>query len=65
MAGERTGITVINRNPTPIELPNSNNLPFGFSLNDTNFKIWSRMIEVHVAQLNKLGYIKWSDSKDG
>lgn len=28
---------------------------FGFKVNDTNCKVWSRMMEIHVAGLNKLG----------
>ena len=64
MAKEKTTITVINQNhPNTIELPNSSNLPFGFRLNNTNFKIWSRMIEVHAAGLNKLGYLNGQTPK--
>lgn len=57
MVGEDTTKTHI---PNPIEIPSSNNLnnlPFALNLNDTNYKIWSRMIEVHAAGLNKLGYL--------
>ncbi|KAB5525212.1 hypothetical protein DKX38_022961 [Salix brachista] len=42
---------------------NLNTLPFGFKLNESNFKIWSRMIELHAAGLNKLGYLTGKDSR--
>ena len=65
MVEENKAIQVINQNPNPnpIELHNSNNLPIGFRLNDTNFKIRSRMIEVHAIGLNKLGYLNGQTPK--
>ena len=63
MAEENKAITAINQNPNPIEIHNTNNLPISFRLNETNFKIWSRMIEVHAAGLNKLGYLNGQTSK--
>ena len=65
MARENTTIIPANQNPIPIESSNLNNLPFSFKLNDTNFKIWSRMIEVHAAGLNKLGYLNGDTPKVG
>jgi hypothetical protein len=57
MDDTNTSIIPIKHTPVSVESPNLNNLPFGFKLNEKNFKIWSQMIELHAAGLNKLGYL--------
>lgn len=32
-------------------------LPFGFKFGDSNYKIWSRLMEEHAASMNKMGYL--------
>jgi hypothetical protein len=61
MNDTNTSIILINHTPISIKSPNLNNLPFGFKLNET--KIWSRMIELHVAGLNKLGYLNGQNAR--
>ncbi|KAL9357335.1 hypothetical protein Peur_050588 [Populus x canadensis] len=39
MDDTNTSIILINHTPVSVESPNLNNLPFGFKLNETNFKI--------------------------
>lgn len=48
---------------TGSESSNINAMPFAFKLNDTNFKVWSRMMEVHAAGLDKLGYLNGKTPK--
>lgn len=43
--------------PASNESPNLSVLPFGFKLKDSNYEIWSRMMEVHVEGLNMMGYL--------
>ncbi|XP_068339064.1 uncharacterized protein [Pyrus communis] len=40
-----------------MESTNISGVPFGIRLNDTNFKVWSKMMEVHAAGLGKHGYL--------
>ncbi|KAM1049413.1 hypothetical protein ACFX2C_028519 [Malus domestica] len=40
-----------------MESTNISGIPFGIRLNDTNFKVWSKMMEVHAAGLGKHGYL--------
>ncbi|KAM1703262.1 hypothetical protein ACFXTN_026308 [Malus domestica] len=40
-----------------MESTNISGVPFGIQLNDTNFKVWSKMMEVHAAGLGKHGYL--------
>ena len=63
MDGTNTSIIPINHTPISVETPNLNTLPFGFKLNETNFKIQSRMIELHAAGLNKLGYLTGQNAR--
>jgi hypothetical protein len=58
-----TSIIPINQTSISAETPNLNTLPFGFKLNKTNFKIWSRMLELHAAGLNKLGYLTGQNAR--
>ena len=66
---DETNTSIIPTNQTPMSAETSNlntnlnTLPFGFKLNESNFKIWSRMIELHAAGLNKLGYLTGKDSR--
>ncbi|XP_070665261.1 uncharacterized protein [Malus domestica] len=39
------------------ESTNINAVPFGFRLSDSNFKVWSKMMEVHASGLGKQGYL--------
>ena len=58
-----TSIIPINQTSISAETPNINTLPFGFKLNETNFKMWSRMLELHAAGLNKLGYLTGQNAR--
>ncbi|KAM1401796.1 hypothetical protein ACFX14_028551 [Malus domestica] len=42
---------------TQSESANVNAIPFGFRLSDSNFKVWSKMMEVHASSLGKQGYL--------
>jgi hypothetical protein len=63
MDDTNTSIIPINQTSISAETPNLNTLPFGFKLNETNFKIWSRMLELHAAGLNKLGYLTGQNAR--
>jgi hypothetical protein len=63
MDDTNTSIIPINQTSISAETPNQNTLPFGFKLNETNFKIWSQMIELHAAGLNKLGYLTGQNAR--
>jgi len=63
MDDTNTSIIPINHTPVSVESPNLNNLPFGFKLNEKNFKMWLRMIELHAAGLNKLGYLNGQNAR--
>ncbi|KAB2634020.1 hypothetical protein D8674_039169 [Pyrus ussuriensis x Pyrus communis] len=39
------------------ESSNVNSIPFGYRLSDSNFKVWSKMMEVHASGLSKQGYL--------
>ncbi|XP_068336401.1 uncharacterized protein [Pyrus communis] len=39
------------------ESSNVNSIPFGYRLSDSNFKVWSKMMEVHASGLGKQGYL--------
>ncbi|KAM2373706.1 hypothetical protein ACFXTH_042713 [Malus domestica] len=39
------------------ESSNVNSIPFGYRLSDSNFKVWSKMMEVHASSLGKQGYL--------
>lgn len=41
----------------PSQSTNINILPFGFKLNDSNYKIWSKMLEVYTSELGQLDYL--------
>lgn len=55
MAGNKVVLPVMA--PASNESPNLSALPFEFKLNDSNHKIWSRMMEVHAEGLNTMGYL--------
>lgn len=40
-----------------LQTPNLSALPFEFKSNDSNYKMWSRMMEVHAEGLNMMGYL--------
>ena len=63
MDDTNTSFIPINQTSFSAETPNLNTLPFGFKLNETNFKIWSRMLELHAAGLNKLGYLTGQNAR--
>lgn len=56
MTGEKRIVSVSSQNGGS-EPSNINTVPFTLKLNDTNFKVWSKMMEVHAAGLNELGYL--------
>lgn len=62
MAGEKQIVHVSSKNGGS-EPSNINTVPFTFKLNDMNFKVWSKMMEVHAACLNKLGYLNGKTMK--
>lgn len=39
------------------ESTNISGISFGYRLNDTNWKVWSKMMEVHASGLGKQGYL--------
>ncbi|KAM1985565.1 hypothetical protein ACFX16_013722 [Malus domestica] len=58
MAEEKGG-TIIPMQPMAVqgESTNINAIPFGFQLSDSNFKVWSKMMEVHPLGIGKQGYL--------
>ncbi|XP_068331612.1 uncharacterized protein [Pyrus communis] len=58
MAGEqKSELIPVHTVSNPGESTNINAIPFGFRLSDSNFKVWSKMMEVHALGLGKLGYL--------
>ncbi|KAB2597903.1 hypothetical protein D8674_000823 [Pyrus ussuriensis x Pyrus communis] len=49
---------------TQSESTNINAIPFGFWLSDSNFKVWSKMMEIHASGLGKQGYLMGKISAD-
>lgn len=41
----------------PNEFTNISSIPFRYRFNDTNWKVWSKMMEVHASGLDKHGYL--------
>ena len=58
MSEEKAG-AIIPMQPVPVqgESTNINAIPLGFRLSDSNFKVWSKMMEVYVVGLGKQGYL--------
>ncbi|KAM1729994.1 hypothetical protein ACFX12_020306 [Malus domestica] len=58
MVEQKSG-AIISMQPVAVqgESTNINGIPFRFRLSDTNFKVWSNMMEVHVLGLGKQGYL--------
>ncbi|KAM1207624.1 hypothetical protein COP2_008434 [Malus domestica] len=58
MAGEhKADLVPVHTMSNPGESTNINAIPFGFQLSDSNFKVWSKMMEVHASGLGKLRYL--------
>ena len=47
----------LSKAPTPIPTTDSETAPIGIKLDDTNYALWSQVIEMYISGKDKLGYI--------